>query len=160
MNIFVLDNDPYQAAQYHCDKHVVKMILETAQLLCTAHRELDGDDNVDPDLYRKTHKNHPSAKWVRESNNNYNWTWCLLDGLCKEYTLRYGKTHLTETKLLNKLQQLPHNIHIGYKTTQPQCMPDEYKGDNTVDAYRKYYIGAKSNFAKWKNTPRPEWWLL
>ena len=160
MNIFVLDNDPYQAAQYHCDKHVVKMILETAQLLCTAHRELDGDDNVDPDLYRKTHKNHPSAKWVRESNNNYNWTWCLLDGLCKEYTLRYGKTHLTETKLLNKLQQLPHNIHIGYKTTQPQCMPDEYKGDNTVDAYRKYYIGSKSNFAKWKNTPRPEWWLL
>lgn len=158
MNIFVLDTDPYVAAKLHCDKHVVKMILETAQLLCTAHRILDGDDAVDPIFYRVTHKNHPSAVWVRESNNNYIWTWCLLDGLCKEYTRRYGKTHVTETKLLSKLYRPPVNIPIYYKTPQPQCMPDEYKSNNVVEAYRKYYVGAKAPIAKWKNTPQPEWW--
>lgn len=158
MNIFVLDTDPYIAAQQHCDKHVVKMILETAQLLCTAHRILDGDDNVDPVLYRTTHKNHPSAIWVRESNNNYNWAWCLFDGLCKEYTRRYGKVHMTETKLLKKLYRPPRNIPIYYKTPQPQCMPDEYKCNNVVEAYRNYYRGAKATFATWKNASTPEWW--
>jgi transposase len=158
MNIFYLHSNAYKAAEMHCDKHVVKMILETAQLLSTAHRELDGDANVDPDLYRKTHKNHPSAKWVRQSNNNYMWAWCLMDGLCKEYTRRYSKTHATETKLLSKLYELPRNIEIGYMTTPPQCMPEEYKTANTVEAYRNYYKGAKKDFAVWKHGNYPEWW--
>lgn len=158
MNIFALHTDPYKSAQMHCDKHVVKMILETAQLLSTAHRELDGDENVDPTLYRKTHKNHPSAKWVRETNNNYTWAWCLLDGLCKEYTARYDKIHLTQSKLLDKLNTPPKNIAVSYLTPIPQCMPDEYKCDSVVEAYRNYYKGAKKDFAVWNHGPTPDWW--
>jgi hypothetical protein len=121
---------------------------------------LDGDDAVDPIFYRKTHKNHPSAKWVRESNNNYMWAWCLMQGLCKEYTKRYGKIHSTETKLLDKLYDPPKNIAISYKTPIPQCMPDEYKCDDVVQAYRNYYIGGKKDIAVWKHGNYPEWWSV
>lgn len=158
MNIFFLDKHPAKAAKMHCDKHVVKMILETAQLLCTAHRELDGDDTVDEVFYRKTHKNHPSAKWVRETNNNYTWAWCLLNELCTEYTNRYGKIHATETKLLQKLYTQPKNIPVGYLTPPPQCMPEEYKTADFVQAYRNYYLGAKKDIAIWKHGNCPDWW--
>ena len=94
MNIFYLDKDPVIAAQMHCDKHVVKMILESAQLMSTAHRFLDGDRYADKNgLYKLTHKNHPTAIWVRKSKENYMWTWNLLDALLQEYTKRYNKHH-------------------------------------------------------------------
>ena len=157
MNIFALHSDPYRAAKMHCDKHVVKMILETAQMLSTAHHVHDMECAQDG-LYKIAHKNHPSTKWVRESNNNYMWAWCLMHGLCKEYTARYGKIHATETKLLQKLMNPPHNIPIGCKTSIPQCMPIEYKCDDTVQAYRNYYIGAKKDIAVWKHGNYPEWW--
>ena len=64
MNIFVLDNDPFKAAEYQCDKHVVKMVLETAQLLCSAHETAP---------YKRTHYNHPCAIWTRSSLSNYMW---------------------------------------------------------------------------------------
>ena len=157
MNIFALHSDPYRAAKMHCDKHVVKMILETAQMLSTAHHVHDMECAQDG-LYKIAHKNHPSTKWVRESNNNYMWAWCLMHGLCKEYTVRYGKIHATETKLLQKLMNPPNNIPIGCKTSIPQCMPIEYKCDDTVQAYRNYYIGAKKDIAVWKHGNYPEWW--
>ena len=157
MNIFALHSDPYLAEKMHCDKHVVKMILETAQMLSTAHHVHDMECAQDG-LYKIAHKNHPSTKWVRESNNNYMWAWCLMHGLCKEYTARYGKIHATETKLLQKLMNPPNNIPIGCKTSIPQCMPIEYKCDDTVQAYRNYYIGAKKNIAVWKHGNYPEWW--
>ena len=157
MNIFALHSDPYRAAKMHCDKHVVKMILETAQLLSTAHHELDGEFALDG-LYKTTHKNHPSAKWVRESDTNYMWAWRLMQGLCAEYTARYGKIHATETKMLDKLMNLPRNIPNGYQTPIPQCMPIEYKCDDVVQAYRNYYIGAKKDIAVWKHGNYPEWW--
>lgn len=157
MNIFYLSSDPVEAAQMQCDKHVNKMLLETAQMLCTAHRELDGDD-VDPVLYRSTHKNHPSAVWVRSTNNNYNWAYCHMIALAKEYEFRYGRKHLTFTKLSRKLATPPSNIEVGYKYPPPQCMPDEYRQDNTVAAYRAFYIGDKP-FAKWnKGRPAPDWY--
>jgi hypothetical protein len=157
MNIFILDTNPYIAAKMHCDKHVVKMILETAQMLSTAHRICDGDA-VDESLYKIAHKNHPSTKWIRETNNNYNWAWCLLDGLCAEYRHRYNKTHATQIKLLEKLESPPRYINTGYLTTQPQCMPDQYKCNHVVQAYRNYYLGEKAGFAKWKLGNTPEWW--
>ena len=84
MNIFYLDEDPVLAAQMHCDKHVVKMILESAQLLSTAHLLIDGDELADErGLYKATHKNHPSSKWVRDSSENYEWLWNLFDQLLK-----------------------------------------------------------------------------
>jgi hypothetical protein len=115
MNIFVLDNDTRLAALYHCDKHVVKMILETAQLLCTAHRELDGDERAARlSFYRATHKNHPCAKWARETRANYLWLYDLLKWLLHEYTFRYSKVHKVERDgLFLKLAEPPANIDDG-----------------------------------------------
>ena len=157
MNIFVLDNDPKLAAQFHCDKHVVKMVLESAQMLSAVHTILDGPQEG---LYKVSHANHPCTKWVRESNNNYNWMYCLFLELCTEYTFRYGKTHLCATKFLDRFMTPPKNIPVGYKTPQPLAMPDDYKVSDVVQSYRNYYKGAKVDFAKWaKARKEPDWWL-
>ena len=178
MNIFYLSACPVTAAQYHCDKHVVKMILETAQLLSTAHRVLDGhkwyemttsgrmiarwrldDFTMQTTLYKASHVNHPSAVWVRQSKANYLWTVDLLLHLLEEYQHRYKRVHKT-FRLLPKLVQHPMNIPDEDFTDPPQCMPDQYKCDDAVEAYRNYYKGAKADFASWKNTPTPQWWYL
>jgi hypothetical protein len=159
MNIFYLHPDPKIAAQMACDQHVLKMVVETAQLLSTAHRELDGD-NVPDTLYKATHKNHPSAKWARESAANYAWTYEHFVALCEEYTHRYGKTHLTERKLRGVLATPPRGIQHGlWFQPPPQCMPDEYKRADTVEAYRAYYQSPeKQRFATWAKTrPAPCW---
>lgn len=152
MNIFYLDQNPIIAAWYHCDKHVVKMILETAQLLSTAHHHYG---SATSEMYKPTHRNHPSAVWVRESRANYMWAWRLFSALCAEYTERYGKTHKT-SRLLKALFNRPDGIPTARMTEPPQCMPDEYKGDDTVLAYRSYYRGDKRRFATWK-THEPDW---
>lgn len=158
MNIFYLSKIPEEAAEMHCDKHVVKMILETAQLLSTAHRVLDGDEWAEyVDLYKCTHINHPSTVWVRASADHYKWTLDLLFYLCKNYTLRYGKIHKTQ-RLLDSLAVLPENIPDEGFTQPPQCMPDQYKTDCSVDAYRAYYMGEKSSFAVWNHSDTPVWW--
>ena len=161
MNIFYLHSNPTIAAKYHNDKHVVKMILESAQMLSTAHRELD-DGNVmnESIVYKSAHKNHPSTKWARASYQNYRWLYLLFSDLCDEYTHRYGKVHLTDTKLREVLSIVPRGIdYLPLFTQPPQCMPDEYKvpGDS-VSAYRKYYIGEKAYFSKWTNRDIPSWW--
>jgi hypothetical protein len=144
MNIFYLDKDPDKAATMMYNKHVVKMILESAQLLCTAHHVLDGDDADVP--YKPTHKNHPSAIWVRESADNYAWLYFHMLALGEEYTKRYGKKHLTITKCEDALSNIPGGmLNIG-ATPMPQCMPDQYKvpGDS-VTAYWNYYEAEKVN---------------
>ncbi len=166
MNIFFLDTDTKQCAKYHCDKHVVKMILEYCQLLSTAHRLLDEDcldPKLDEILYKATHKNHPSSVWVRENARNYQYVFDLLFNLSSEYTQRYGKTHASWAKLRSALAMYPKNIckknimdplNIN---DAPQCMPDEFKDESIVEAYRKYYNGDKAYMAVWKNTVTPEW---
>ncbi len=156
MNIFYLDRSPSIAAQYHCDKHVVKMILEYAQLMSTAHVVLDNEQVA----YKSTHKNHPSAIWARQSDYNYRWLYELFRGVCVEYTSRYGKIHMTESKFSLTLSQLPKNITMGPFTNPPQCMPDKYKGNDTVIAYQSYYNGEKVKFAKWKNGNTPPWFKV
>jgi hypothetical protein len=177
MNIFYLDRDITKCAEYHNDKHVVKMIIEYAQLLSTAHRVIDGEQYLDKTangrsikrwrmadttletvLYKATHINHPSAVWVRQSNNNYNWLMCLFQSLLLEYTHRYGKFHATE-RLVYFLRKPPQNIPVGYLTQPTPAMPDEYKvqGDS-LQSYRNYYVGAKKTMAKWKNREIPSWW--
>lgn len=159
MNIFYLDYDFKKCAQYHCDKHVVKMVLEYAQLLSTAHRELDGE-SVNPILYKSTHKNHPCAIWARQTSDNYGMLYCMFYHLSKEYEYRYGKMHQSFYKLNYAVALLPNNIPNAGPTELPQAMPDEYKvpGD-PIQAYRNYYIGAKSHIAKWTNRPIPEWYM-
>ena len=113
MNIFYLDKSFTKSAEYHCDKHVVKMILETAQLLSTAHRVLDGDAKADiVGLYKCTHKNHPSSVWVRSNQGAYQWTFMLFERLCKEYTRRYDKVHKS-ARLLPFLLSYPENIEFS-----------------------------------------------
>lgn len=157
MNIFALHNDPQACAEMHNDKHVVKMILEYAQILCTTHRLLDGDQDG---LYKATHKNHPSTIWARESISNYKWLHELWVCLSKEYTHRYGKTHLSYTKLKDILKNTPQNLQEGPLTSVSQAMPEEYKNDNHVKAYRSYYIGEKQSLANWTKREMPLWYLI
>lgn len=166
MNIFYLDKDPAIAARMHCNKHVVKMILESAQLLSTAHRILDGTNGVLPDerndvLYKATHKNHPSALWVRRELDHYRWVHDLLYYLIAEYRYRYGdKPHACE-RLQPYLLNAPHNIPMDgafIMDDPPQCMPDDCKGPDTVLAYRTYYAKHKYSIAKWTRREQPEWW--
>jgi hypothetical protein len=174
MNIFAIDKDPIQSAMWMVDKHVVKMILETAQLLSTAHRILDGKEFIElknnrkvkrwrlPDerevyLYSATHANHPSAIWCRASNNNYNWLYCHFCGLLSEYTYRYGKVHKCE-QMKEWLMRPPHGIPVGYLTQVTPAMPDEYKvPHDSIASYRNYYRGAKARMHKWTKREVPEW---
>ena len=152
MNIFVVDKDPKVAATMLCDKHVVKMIVETAQMLCTvAH--IRGHEAP----YRATHRNHPCTKWVDQSKGN--WDWLIEHGLemCAEYTRRYGRTH----KTLAVIEWCRDNQHIGPQlgslTPHALAMPQQYKSNDPVKSYRAYYIGEKARIAKWKTLP-PVWW--
>ena len=144
MNIFYLHSDPKVAASYFYDKHKVKMILECAQMLCTAHIAL-GNENVP---YKKSHLNHPSSVWVRANNENYQWLYNHMLALGEEYTQRYKRTHLTITKCKDILAVAPLNIPTGSFNEPPQCMPDEYKVDNdSVSAYWNYYEQDKYKIA-------------
>jgi|TARA_B110000914_G_C15507706_1_gene469169 hypothetical protein len=159
MNIFYLNEDPKIAAIEHNDKHCVKMVLEYAQMLSTAHRVLDGEERADElSVYKIAHLNHPSTVWTRESSLQYEWLYSLFVALSDEYTYRYQKIHSTDLKLRKILLNLPDNIPRGKVFRQPpQCMPDEYKCKDSVDAYQKFYIGEKAHFSKWKDRQIPDW---
>ena len=183
MNLFYLHRDPVIAAQMHCDQHVVKMLVETAQMLSTAHRVLDGEKTkrpsksgkrmvdywVHPDafkedvLYKACHVNHPSSVWIRESVEHYGWAKDLMNALADEFEYRYDKQHGTAKSVLPYLQLPPKSMKMtGGWAPPPQCMPDEIKRptSQTVLAYRDFYITEKSKFAKWNKTRKsPDWYL-
>jgi hypothetical protein len=152
MNIFILDQDIERCAQYHNDKHVVKMILESAQLLCTAHHELGGTAP-----YKSTHKNHPCAKWVRESAQNYEWLFNLMMALNEEFKYRFDKDqdHLSVIKLRNMAP--PLELQYTGLTPFAQAMPEDCRDEDPVLAYRKYYMNHKQHLASWKKRGTP-WW--
>jgi hypothetical protein len=163
MNIFRLSDDPQECAEMHCDKHVVKMILETAQMLSTAWRMTDSDSKYanEHGMYKIAHKNHPSTVWVRHGTLNYFWTCLLFDCLCEEYTHRYGKHHASERLSQAFYNDVPSETTITKPPlTFPQCMPDQYKVEgNPIAAYRNYYKGEKGYFAKWnRGRAAPDWW--
>lgn len=153
MNIFVLSLDPRECAEWHVDRHVIKMILEYCQLLCTAHHVLDPDDSHES-LYKKTHVNHPCAKWVRESLQNYMWLLGLLKCLLDEYTFRYDKVHAS-TRLLGHLEIPPDNIPLRPMTPFALAMPDEYKIGTAIQSYREYYRRGKIHLHSWKRREKP-----
>jgi hypothetical protein len=153
MNIFVLDREPKKAAMHLCDKHVVKMTLESAQILCSAYAK-----NAAP--YKQTHINHPCSLWARKSKQNYNWLIEHAYALCDEYEKRYGKIHKSKS-VINWCDKNSHILFFNEHelTSFVQCMPEQYKDkDSAVNAYRVYYKGEKSKFAKWKFTDKPSWW--
>jgi len=176
MIVFYLDKDPKVCAEMHCDKHVVKMIIEYAQLLSTAHRVLDGtmyqgktannrnikrwrltDTVLENNVYKASHINHPSGIWTRATKANYEYMFRLWSALCQEYTHRYGRIHLTQSKLEHIICNTPSNIPEGDLTEIPQAMPNDAKLPNVIEAYRNYYRIYKRGFAKWTKRQIPEW---
>ena len=151
MNIFVLDLNPRKCAEYHSNSHVIKMVLETAQLLCGVHWVNGGEAP-----YKLSHKNHPCAIWTRESLSNYLYLCDLGLELCNEYTYRYGKRHKSQDVIEWCLINKPSIVDKGF-TEPAKAMPDEFKVKDVVQSYRNYYIGAKSSFASWKNRETPSW---
>jgi hypothetical protein len=174
MNIFRVDNDPEIAAQMMCNKHVVKMLTESCQLLCTAHRLLDGesyiekvnnrrvrkwklDDERERLIYKGIHLG-PCCQWTIESSANYMWLYKHMVALVKEYTFRYDKICKAEqTGLVEMLATEPHNIKQGPETPFRIVMPDIYKCDDVVESYRNYYRGAKKHILVWKRRTPPDW---
>jgi hypothetical protein len=156
MNIFVLDKDPHQAAWMVCDKHCVKMIVEGCQMLSTIHH-MDG--NSDSRLYKPSFKNHPCTIWARETKSNYMWLAGHTLSLSMQYTLRYGKTHKAHELCMYFVQHTPSFIPEGELTAFAQAMPDKYRCNDAVTAYRNYYIGEKAKFAKWKIGNIPDWFI-
>ncbi len=155
MNIFYLHENPHTSAQAMTNKHVVKMIVESAQLLSTAHHVLDSNSN-NLTIYKPTHKNHPSAIWVRESLGNYLWLRDHLFALLQEYGKRYHKQpqdHATYKIFLN-LFYPPKNIKQSINTTPMRCAITNkihMVENNTIASYRNYYIAEKLKLESDKN---------
>jgi hypothetical protein len=178
MNIFYFYDSPSKSAVAQPDKMLVKMPLESAQMLCTAHRILDSNNIIKqpsksgktmvkhyqlPDeredlFYPVCHVNHPCSKWVRESSGNYFWLYKHFIALGVEYKYRYGREHASITKLARALYQLPSSIPRTKMTPVAQAMPEEYKNEDPIIAYRNYCINEK-HYAKWeRNRSKPDWW--
>jgi hypothetical protein len=176
VNIFYISEDPKQCAEWMVDRHVIKMLTESAQLLSTAHRLLDGvqyigqsksgrkakrwrlPDSREDIMYSATHINHPSAVWARTSVENYNWLVDHFFALGAEYTHRYGKRHSTIEKLGYQLQSPPFNLKAWDWTPMPSCMDKEYIiSDDPILNYRNYYINAKKHLHAWKRREAPDW---
>lgn len=157
MNIFVLDRDPKLCAQYHNNKHVVKMILESTQLLNNALIARVPD--YEP-VYRKTHWNHPASVWTRSNLDNFKWLLSLANELCHEYSYRYDKVHKCEQYLIRFSEiDFKDFLSNGKEIEFVQCMPEEYKQNDAVEAYRTYYKKDKVHIASWKRRGIPEWWI-
>lgn len=151
MNIFILDNCPVLAALMQCDKHVVKMCLETAQMLST----------IAGGPYKPTHVNHPCTVWARTSHHNFVWLYAHGLALCNEYRHRYGKDH----KCLDVIESAYHNgfdkVPKGEATPFAQAMPEELKHEDAVKAYRDYYHQkSKVVDMRWTRRPIPDWFVL
>jgi hypothetical protein len=178
MNIFYLHPTAKTCAEYHNDKHVVKMVIEYAQLLSTAHRILDGEEYTDltannrkikrwrlhddreQTLMKASHINHPSNVWARANHLNYKWLYELWYHLLDEYTYRYEKVHAC-ARLKDVLAKTPDNIPLGLCESGPTpAMPDDVKiPNNSLASYRNYYTKNKTHLAKWKKRPVPEWYI-
>lgn len=181
MNIFYLDDDLETNAHYHIDKHIVKMPLETAQILTTTvwidkflgfipraltkielaviNTEKSQQPVIDERTFTRylpTHPNHPCCIWARSSMANYEWLYGYLVSLSDEYTYRYGKQH----KAMDEGRRLPipEKLVGADLLKRPLCMPDDYKSDSVIDSYRMYYMMDKSGFASWKGRDIPPWW--
>ncbi|KYH25361.1 hypothetical protein HAPAU_20310 [Halalkalicoccus paucihalophilus] len=155
MNVFWLDEDPRLAARYHCDQHVNKMLLEAAQVLCTAVRENGYEADF---LYRSTHSDHPVTKWAGESREN----WLRLrehaGALNAEFTERYGHDEAHASwDVIERIDPDGITFPATEPTPRPQAMPERYRREDPVEAYRAYYAGEKAGWDEWNYTDEPPW---
>jgi hypothetical protein len=173
MNLFILNEDPIIAAQQQCDKHVVKMTLESGQMLSTAHRLLDGTEYFELNAKgRKLRRwrlddereiKHPCTEWTMESSANYYWHYDHFEALAKEFEYRFGKQHSTWVDLKDTLKYLPANMPLKNHQTpfrlamgaNPECMDN----DNPVESYRNFYVTKRARFEmKWSKRVIPDWY--
>lgn len=180
MNIFVLSECPVESAQLQCNKHIPKMVLESAQMLSTAHRILDGkievrksksgktnvkywklDEPLESVIYKAVHVNHPCTVWTMKTSSNYYWHYNHFIALCDEYTYRYGKQHKSDLLLRNVLSALPKNIPVGQLTSHALAMganPECIDHNDIVGSYRKFYQTKQQRFKMvWTKRQVPEW---
>lgn len=183
MNIFYLDEDIDKCAEYHVDSHVVKMPTEGAQMLTTAiwvdhflgfvpraltKEELsviNTEKAAQPSIEERTftrflpaHINHPCTIWARSSSANYEWLFAYVDALNCEWQYRYRHDHNHKSFAACMRLPSPRNLVGNELTPRPLCMPDEYKDENVINAYRMYYMAEKADFAVWKRRNKPDWW--
>lgn len=154
MNIFVLDEDPVRAAQAQCDRHVVKMPLESAQMVCTIARA----HGIEAP-YRPTHAKHPCTVWAGASQESFQWLLIHAAALCAEYTRRYGKVHACEAVLRDVGARTLFELPRAARPDFVQTMPEQYRRSDAVSAYRAFYLGDKVRFATWRGVDPPAWWL-
>jgi len=156
VNIFFLDEAPEVSAQMLCDKHVPKMLLETCQMLSTAYQRHMGEHE---ELYKPAYPKHPMTIWVGDSKANFDWAFDHAVEISNQYTKRFNNSHKSHIILQVLADEYVGIPDIGF-TTPPQCMPDAYKNDNYITAYRHYYWNDKKYFAKWdRGVPKPTWWF-
>ena len=153
MNIFVLDYNPIKAAQMQCDKHVVKMPLESAQILCSAFPKGKAP-------YKRTHYNHPCSVWARKSKENFEWLVRHGIALCDEYTYRYGKNHKSKEVILWCLKNIKKLKFENTKRTRFElCFDEKHHLGNAVASYREYYRREKKKIAQWQKSRQPPAWF-
>ena len=152
MNIFYLDHDPKLAAQAHNDRHCIKMILESAQILSTVCRSVLLDVG-----YKSTHPHHPCTLWAGENLSNFRYLVALATELNTEYKYRFF--HIKNHKSFDVIQSLPEPDILDEPMTTPAlAMPDDCKCDDPVESYRNYYRQHKQHLAKWTRRGAPDWW--
>lgn len=156
MNIFILDQDPVKAAEYLCDKHVIKMILESIQMLCTVNRLGGSTDNT---LYKATHVKHPCVIWLCESASNYEWLVRHLESMHNQYKLRYNKQHKSFIGLYHIVKNPPPWLKDMGLTKFALAMPESYKKEDPVLSYRLYYICCKLKICTWKYPAVEPFWV-
>ena len=160
MNIFVLDRDPRLAAEYHGDKHVVKMAVEYSQIMSTVARHAGASEAWAAQMYRATHQGHPCVGWAKRAKN-FEWLLELAHWTGKEYTYRYGKEHRS-SELVPMFREWyaceGALLEAGEMTPHAQAMPDEYKDEDPVRAYRAYYLFGKEGIVAWTKTRQAPWW--
>jgi len=168
MNIFILSLLQKEIAQYMMDKHVSKILLEAVQMLCSAKRILDPDDEVNERIYKLAHKNHPVTIWCRKSRQNFIWVLDLIEELHTEWRYRYGhpetKFHKSYLVALILRENIPNEDKFDENGLTPfaLAMPDKYKTSNAVESYRNYYMSEeKQKIASWKKKrEKPEWYII
>jgi hypothetical protein len=168
MNLFILSLIQQEIAEYMMDKHVSKILLEAVQMLCSAKKILDPEDEINDRLYKIAHKNHPVTIWCRKSKENFIWALDLVDELHKEWRYRFGhsdtKFHKSYLVALILRDNLPSDDKFEETGLTPfaLAMPDKYKSDDPIMSYRNYYMSEeKQKIATWnKNRSRPDWYIV
>lgn len=165
MNIFVVDNDPVRAARDLCDQHVSKMHTESVQLLVSLANNLGIEHSIrkkSGGFHKGGYPHHPCCKWLQEDIDNVRWLLNHSFELCEEHRHRFGRMPFSTIQLVaicgQILPVLERTLPRNGMTTRPQCMPDDCRSEDVVEAYRTYYIEHKSSMARWRHCDPPSWY--